>query len=262
MLRQIRLEWLSIFATRKVVLFFVSNILFIAAWTSISVCSRSDNSISLMHCLFYLLYGEREYLYGQTDGYTLPVLYIMFQIALFIMTMGGGITDVASTFNSSLLNSGTRRRWVTSKILWLFSTVLFYYLSEIIIIYILINASNHTLVIESTDFNLITKNIAGILVILIFPLISDLCIALIQFTLQFFLNPVIALGIIVGYLVLGAYWKKPFLLGNYCMLIRNKLFSPDGLSWQTGAITIILTGIATIILSLIMANRKDFLGNH
>ena len=79
-------------------------------------------------------------------------------------------------------------------------------------------------------------------------------------TVSLFVGPVIAYIITIMYLVLSAYKRHLYLLGNCSMFLRYEFLSIDGIRIKDATFTNIVLGICAVFIGLFYFERKDIMG--
>lgn len=74
------------------------------------------------------------------------------------------------------------------------------------------------------------------------------------------LKPVAAYGMAILILIVSVYWLNPFMIGNYAMLLRNQLFTEDGVISSIGIVLCIMISVFSVVIGKAVIEKKDIIG--
>lgn len=163
-----------------------------------------------------------------------------------------------------LIRSGSRNKWMISKMIWCFITTVMMF----IIIYGIDFAFSGGGFIRT---DVICNRIIGfqipeyinnsqlLFMLIILPFFTMLAMAQIQLTLSLVFSPVIGFLITNIISFFSAYYTTPWLIGNYAMIQRNKMFIPDGISTDTALIVDVLIFLSMGIFQILYFKRKSII---
>ena len=96
-----------------------------------------------------------------------------------------------------------------------------------------------------------------IVLVIILPVFITICSGIFQLSIAIISKPNMSFLITVIILIISAYYLKPYLIGNYLMLLRNQLFLETGVENIGGFIVALLTGVVGYILGAIKVEKLD-----
>lgn len=200
--------------------------------------------------LTYLFQGMPEYVKTETSIFQLPVSWFLYYGYLFFLVGFYPVSSLYSCGKKTLVLSGDRKKWIMSKYLWTALSVLAYYVVMCLVLLLssmcmgnLGAGINAMKLVFGINMNAI-EPIQILCVWLILPILISVSLAYIQLTVAICLNALIGYTVSIVTLVVSVYWMHPLFLGNYLMVIRNKLICINGMDmafgfWGCGAIIIL-----------------------
>lgn len=205
-------------------------------------------------CWYQIFSGIPEYIYTESGKFELPIFWMLLHAYLFFVVASYPADDLKGMGLKSMILGKSRIKWAAGKICWTMAAVVCYYalLFLNLCVFAYAGQSGSITLGGSTE----TVNI-GIKTLYLLPLAADTAIALMQMLLASIVKPSVAYIFTVGYLVLGAYWKRNFLIGNFAMLLRNSQIVRQGLDSGRGFLYCAFFGITSIIFYLMYIRRKD-----
>lgn len=106
---------------------------------TIKNCLLYHEEMGYLGYLTYLFQGMEEYIKSETSIFELPVCWLLYYAYLFFLTGFYPISDLYGCGMKTLLSSGNRKKWMTSKYLWIAINIVFYFLLMLLVL--LINSS-------------------------------------------------------------------------------------------------------------------------
>ena len=234
---------------------------------TIKNCLIYHEEMGYLGYLTYLFQGMPEYIKSETSIFELPVCWFLYYAYLFFLTGFYPISDLYGCGMKTLLSSGNRKKWMTSKYLWIAINIIFYFFLMLLVLFIstvLIGRLATSPEAMNEVFGMEVKSITSLQMIavwIVLPVLISISIAFMQFTITIYLNALAGFTASVILLVTSVYWMKPFLIGNYLMLIRNELVREGGMKLVYGIAACFIVSFLSMALGYYHFNRKDIYGS-
>lgn len=203
---------------------------------------ESDNQLTIRSSYWVLFHGYLCFLIG---FYPVNEWYL-----------GNGQTSIRSY---------SRKRWLFSKLISVAVNVIVYYGGMIGFMLLRNLFYGGTILPESgvlaVGIPIYNQSMIELwLFFLILPFLVSLALGELQVCLSFWVNPVFAFMINVAYLIAAIFIPSPSLLGNFAMLYRQNWVSGNqAIDWDIGILLCTLLLIATIVIGLVLFEKKDIL---
>ncbi len=228
------------------------------------------DNLTFGSCLFIVLAGCEPVDIGQ-KAFTLPVLWMFLQMGYMFFTIEYPTRDMNIFGQQMMIRSGSKLRWLLSKMLWLLTSIVMYWGIGwlLIMLFCLINGLPVSLrvdgelppsVLPSCDkYSEIYSASEMVIPLIIAPVVSSLTVALVQMMFAIMLNEILAASVSVFLIVWSACIKTPIAFGNYAMMERCNIFSTKGLSFVKGLPLMFFIAACVIALTMILFSKKDIL---
>lgn len=209
--------------------------------------------------ILYLFQGEEIYEHSIDSKFRVPVYWM--GINLFIALSVGSYPseDLTGYGRMKILYSGSRLRWLASKLIWIIVHVIICYtvMYTTVLLFCAAKQAELSLALTSSIWentkpeiiNLTPIQIVEIAVLL--PILTTITISVLQNLLAIIFQPQIGYIFTCCLLIFSSYWTAPIFLGNYMMWCHNRLISQEGVSSFTG----FLLNFASIILAFILLRQ-------
>uniref|UniRef100_UPI004056CB99 DUF2705 family protein n=1 Tax=Agathobacter sp. TaxID=2021311 RepID=UPI004056CB99 len=236
------------------------------------LCVRSFNTVSfagtydLLSELWPVMSGAREYTLSEDSSFTLPAYWFLFHGYLFFLIGFYPANELYLGNGQPLIRTASRTKWIISKQINLFVSIVAYY--GCFLIFMLIGNYIHGAeiipengIIGYCGIPFFDKSNLELFTAFIFlPMLMSVALGQIQILMSLFISPVISLMLTVGYMVASVFWMNPLFIGNYSMLLRQDWIScnPD-ISVPVGVVICIILIFATSFAGIYMFQRKDIL---
>lgn len=211
-----------------------------------------------MDYLLYCFQGAKPRIPGQR--FIVPASWLCVFAGCLLSSLsysGAEIDDYALHY---LLRGGSKGIWWLSKCVWCLLSTLTYYAVGCCTVLLLCIISGIPLSEEITPFlsgdyfqNAFTGS-ALLSVVFIMPLLTMICLSVIQLTLSLLISPALSFLCCMVVLLLSAYYMSCFLICNYAMALRSSYCLRDGMKPGTGIV--LLLGITLLITALGMKTVK------
>lgn len=211
-----------------------------------------DSSLSGLWIMSFV--GIREYVKSQDGRFEIPVLWMLFQAYILFMVCDYISEGMSGYGVLAFIRTKNRKKWIAVKTLTGFVAVIFYYIQYFCIMSGAIWLSGGS---WSSGFQNSFHTFSYRLTITILPLVMTIALFMLQNMLCIITVPFIAYMISLGILIVSAYIQSPFLIGNYAMLLRNSIFSENGLSTGLGLVICGLVMVTVLLLSMIYITHYD-----
>lgn len=219
--------------------------------------------------LVYLLQGDFPYIPNSETPFKIPVLWFVIQVYLPYYLGNYPTNDLKGVGQNILLKVPDRRIWWTVKVFWSILASIFY-MALIVLVACVFGISNGMpslqvtnsfaeTILLSEEFILLGK--AQIFYIVVLPLLTMICVSLLQIMLSFVWQPFVSMIVIVTLYVAAAYGVSPFLITAYSMIFRNKFAILNGVSVQFGIPYLCICSILFAAIGYLAFSRYDILDN-
>lgn len=223
--------------------------------------------------ILFLFQGMDEYIPSPETPFVFPAMWLLLFLGSSYLTLSYPLNDLTGIGQQVLMRSGGRKNWWLSKCFWNFLSTFLYFGLIILTVTLFcvalgIPLSNSLdveisrMLLESYDI----PSLAGgtfFLWIILFPLLVSLLLNLIQMTVGLALSMVWGFAASAVTLLVSAYWMKPWMVGNFAMFRRSKLFLQYGGMDATAGIILIAIGVgATLIIGTWYFERYDILNRE
>ncbi|MGP1433329.1 MAG: hypothetical protein ACTTKP_03520 [Catonella sp.] len=240
----------GIFRRYKIYLLFIILLSVILAFWNKKISLNMVNKAGLIDYLMYIFSGKEEVgkLTNQ-DIFDIPIAWLFVHIYVLFGIGTYPKTEYVERGYQFLIRAGNKWCWWLGKCVYIFISVIFYYLCIIFTSFIFsaLNDSSHNEVnkeicerILRLDINNIT-DMKRYLCLVIMPLLLFMVLGFVCMFISFLQNNIVAVIVLIGYLSISAYWCNDLLLGNYTMLLRvHKISFAVGII--VSAIVLLLSG--------------------
>lgn len=225
----------------------------------------SANVMNIGDYIMHYLSGISEYIPDENTPFPLPFLWMFQMLGCCYFGLHYPLEDLHSTGKYRLLLCGNRSIWWISKCIWTCLNVLLYYATAYIsslLVGMLNGAESSCFITEYTIFLLrLTGNIkkapydATVQFIIIPFVLCTLCI--VQMLLSLIIKPLYSFVCVAAYLLAAAYFKSPFLIGNFAMMARTDLIEENGFHVSTVIGITLCVLIISIICGNVIFKKKD-----
>lgn len=216
--------------------------------------------------------GMKEYIPLREEHFVFPVKWVILILAQFFGTLNYPYNSINTFGKQILIRTEGRSLWWFSKCAWNVTYSILYheFILLISLMYCLISGFNINMNVNSDllmfIFNLqeyqLNLNMINIHVyILLTPLLMTISVNLIQMTISLFVNRTFSFLAMTCITVISAYLMKPYIIGNYSMMIRSTYVINNGIDFNNGIIIASVLFAIGLIIGLIKFNRYDILNS-
>lgn len=243
--------------------------IFICLLFSITYNLRNGLSeFSFVDVLMYFFRGKHIDQELSKNEFPAPI-YMFFQILMAYIVGNYCYRDLKERARYVVVRTGNRSGWFISKVLWSIISVTAAYalMWGIICILCIIHPSGeisiviHQKILSSIcDLgNIVAGDSEVILNILLVPYITQICIAVIQVSLELIFNPLISYIAIMTVIILSAYYRMFFYIGNGFMIINNSCIEGGVVEGKLIMIFGIICAFVIMSISYIRFRKIDIL---
>ena len=250
----------------KIYLLFIILLSVILAFWNKKISLNMDNKAGLIDYLMYIFSGKEEVgTLTNQDIFDIPIAWLFVHIYVLFGIGTYPKTEYMERGYQFLIRAGNKWCWWLGKCVYIFISVIFYYLCIIFTSFIFsaLNGSSHNEVnkeicerILRIDINNIT-DMKLYLCLVIMPILLFLAISFACMSISFLTNNILAIMILMGYLSVSEYWCNARLLGNYTMLLRI-----HKMSFTIGIIVSIIGLFLCGVLGSRYFNKLDIYGKE
>ncbi|MDD3279302.1 MAG: hypothetical protein PHG16_10555 [Lachnospiraceae bacterium] len=234
---------------------------------SYRACAFGSWKISLWDMLIWAFLGEPPYVMAKENIFRFPTVIFLFQLYLFFCLGSYPLQNLAREGQKYMLLCRSRSKWWLSKCLWVAVSVLCYYMLFVGLLFLirLLFGTQGNAQVSLTEFPQYSAAFTTpelLLNVLLLPLMMSIALSLLQLFISIMLS--LQLAYLANILLLGisVYWFTPFMPGNYLMLLRNRLVTPDGVTFWQGCVTAAVISIFSIAIGLHHMKTHDILSGR
>ncbi len=224
---------------------------------------------------FYLLYGMEEFVPSPGAKFRFPSLWVAVMVYISYITLFYPFKDLNGYGKSILLSVGNKKAWYLSKCMWVILSTAIYFLCAFLILFIFSLLSGAQLN-TNISVNTISRFVPFItsenppftadylycnisLIHFILPVTVSICLNLFQMLLSLFIKPFYSFIFTVSYIICGAYYMKPYMIGNFSMIGRSSVFLANGVDFNIGAVICTALIVFTVITGTVIFSKQDIL---
>lgn len=216
--------------------------------------------------IWAVMCGEKEYILKEDSIFNLPTHWMIFHGYLFFLVGFYPVNDLYHGNGQTCIRAKSRRQWMLSKQISIFLNVVVYYACFLAVFYIGNALHNGTLLPENGMLSLSGTRITSqstmelVMAFIVLPLLVSWALVQIQVVLSFFISPVLSFMLMLGYLIASVFWMKPYWIGNFAMLYRQRWVSGCvDLTVDAGIQICVVIIILSSVLGIFLLERKDIL---
>lgn len=223
---------------------------------------------SIGDILMFFFRGERINKELSKNVFPSPV-YMIIQMLMAYIVGNYCYRDFKERARYVVTKSGNRCNWFASKIMWAeFSITTAYILMfGVVCVCCMLNVHGeismriHQSVISKVcNLGEITVDMSEIILnITLVPYIIQICIAIIQISLELLFNPMISYIIVMAVIIMSAYYRKFIFIGNGFMIINNECIQGGCLDGINMAMFSIACALVIAFISYMKFRKIDIL---
>jgi len=239
-----------------VVIFSFFCLIFFNDLTALRSPLQPLNEGSFLDCGISVFKGMAVFVPSPLNQFKIPIVWLTIQVFVAILILTYPTQDLFSYGTQILVRTKKRSLWWLSKCIWNCLSVMAFYLIGILVIVIftliygkmsLTPDLNVNLVVNQLDLK--NYDLSQLLIaVFLLPVLTSIALSLFQMTISFILSPIYSFIIVICLLITSAYYCSPIFIGNYSMLLRNKIITPKGIDSSTA----IIVNLAIITISIIV----------
>lgn len=229
--------------------------------------AQGAGPLSFGDYLVAAFFGMKEYFFELRDPFNFPALWMLVFLVIAYLTLNYPYEDLMGSGKHELVESGNRSLWWFSKCCWVVASVLLFYAAAAFGVFLVALAAGGSLDLSLSpslpallDFGSAILpapwNIAGLL--LLFPAMT-MALCLLQLLLSLAMKPMPSFFCSIAILFFSAYFKEPFLPGNYLMAARSEVFIASGMSAVEGAGIALGMAIVSVLCGWALFLNKDIM---
>ena len=213
----------------KIYLLFIILLSVILAFWNKKISLNMADKAGLIDYLMYIFSGKEEVgTLTNQDIFDIPIAWLFVHIYVLFGIGTYPKTEYMERGYQFLIRAGNKWCWWLGKCVYIFISVIFYYLCIVFtgFIFSALNGGNRTEINKEICERILKVDISNIsdmklyLCLVIMPILLFLAISFACMSISFLANNILAIMILMGYLSVSAYWCNALLLGNYTMLLR------------------------------------------
>lgn len=216
---------------------------------------------------------ERKDTVKNIIGFHLPVYYLLFNVYISWIISYFPFRDMGNYGKLLMIKQGNKQKWWLNKCIWSICAVFSSYLTGYIVFFLAgLFKKSVSLEINVETLKLITDKIIDetnvwelsekklIVLCVILPVLMSVAISIFQMVLSLVMKPLYGQMLVIGLLVISAYYCNGFLPGNYLMLLRNSIITKNGgVNFYYGIVISIMMILSGIGLGLKIIKKKDII---
>ena len=230
-------------------------------------------NVTWMDYLAFLFQGMEVYIPGPENPFVFPVMWVLIFLFSAYATLSYPFDDLTHYGQQILIRSGGRGGWWLSKCLWnLCSSLLyfgiFYGVTLLFCLYREVPISLQTTPDLVKELIQAEQPVAmgvkeGICLLIVMPVLVSAALNLLQMMLGLFLKPLFSFGIVSSILILSAYYKEEWSLGNHTMLLRSRIvLGEEGVSPEIGVVLSVSILLLSALLGKLYFKKYDILSRE
>lgn len=200
--------------------------------------------------------GSLEFSASYSEKFELPIIWIIFQAYLLYLICDYLNDNRRGIGIQRLIRKNSRKKWFLRITVTNIVAIVGYYVQYIVIL-------GATMCFHKIPFSFMSESkgepVNYVVSCFFLPICATITIFLIQNAISLYYE-FIAYIVSLTILVLSAYWKNYFLLGNYAMFLRNGFYRSEGLDSYIGMVICICAGAIAMLFSLWKISRSDIIG--
>ena len=217
--------------------------------------------------ILYLYRGMWEYNPSINPVFEIPIAWLSIQLFLGFMIGSYAYDDFDGFGMQFLIRSEMKTYWYIGKCCYCFFTVFLYYLIGYLTILFFSMIKGQLSfdispdiggILSEVDTSLITEH-GFVIHLILLPFITSLVISIFQMLFSLYIKPILSYSFVIVYLVLSAYWVKPYFIGNFSMILRFAPFKAEGLDMTKAMITDGILLAAVILFGCFHVKHLDFI---
>lgn len=216
-------------------------LLFLYAAVSTNIMAEENGATAAMSDYLIVMFkGMKPYEKNDSIknmiGFHLPVYYLLFHAYISWIISYFPLRDMGNYGKVLMIKNKSRGKWWINKCVWGICAVLSCYMTGYIVFAIVgLLRGNLSMRIDGEMFKLITGNVIDesnlgdinihflLITCVILPVLMSMGISMIQMVLSLITKPLYGQMMVLGMLVISAYYCNKCLPGNYLMVLRNDI---------------------------------------
>lgn len=233
----------------------------------------SESCASYGDLWMYLYGGMKEYLPSSKEALFFPIIWLVTLMVIAFLVLNYPLNNILTSGQQVLVRTGSRSQFWLSKCCWNILSTVFYHavVAAVTILLCLLSGiplSRHIdmellrmLFEAGPETSVLDRSIIPCRVLLL-PILVSVTINLLQMTFSLFVKPIFSfLGVSV-LLIFSAYLLRPYMFGNYAMLLRGRWIMENGVSETAGFLLCALLTAGAVLTGLIRFRRYDILNRN
>lgn len=229
---------------------------------------------SWMECMAYCFKGQKAFSRipgNMQERFDIPVYWILTLLSNLMITLDYPTRSLGLWGHQYILRSG-RRQWWTSKYLYVVTSCIISaitFMGVTLAVCLIGNVPVRMYASYDMYYSYFSDVITvfeqpllwqeNLFLVLVCPFLTILTIGLIQLFISVVWNPLAAYILMLVWIVASSYSQKPWLIGNYAMMIRSDKINAQGMSFTIGAVWMISACILIYFIGLILIKRKELI---
>lgn len=228
---------------------------------------QNASAMNVGDYIMYYLSGISEYIPDENTPFPLPFVWMFQILGCCFFCLHYPLEDLRTSGKHRLILCGNRTLWWISKCVWLTVNVVVYYViayASSIVAGVLSGAKRSPCITSYTTYLLKLTGILkdapynGMVYFLFIPFVV-IAICMVQMTLSLLMKPLYSFIFSAAYLLAAAYFKTPYLIGNFAMLARSELIDVEGFSMAMGGSTAGIVIAVSLLSGILIFKNKDIL---
>lgn len=217
--------------------------------------------------IMYYLSGISEYIPNNNEDFPFPFLWMFQLLSCCFFCLHYPLEDLHTSGKHRLILCKSRSVWWISKCIWISVNVFVYYavayMSSIIVGVLFgarmsCNITTYTAYLLKLTGSLNNAPYDGRGYFLFIPFVV-IAICMAQMALSLLIKALYSFVVIAMYLLASAYFKTPYLIGNFAMLARSELIDTQGFPMAAGAIGTVIVIIISLAGGILIFKNQDIL---
>lgn len=241
-------------------------------WRALCCIQESGvhQTIALGDMILYAYGGMEEYLPIPGNSFEFPTIWFLVLGLSAFSVLNWPVRDLEGTGQFVMVQTNKKSRWWLSKCAWNVCATLSFHMILFLIFCMLCVTRGYAL---SLDFHMeFHRFLFGLppeyidergtelsLLAYFVPILFSIALNMLQMAMSLFLKPIYSYILVLSILLSSAYLLRPYMIGNYGMILRQDWLISNGVSIHTGILILLAIMIGSTLAGLWKIYHLDIL---
>ena len=229
-----------------------------------------ETTATFIDYFLFIFKGDEPFSPQLGNYFKLPLTWILYNVVLAYIVGDYPTYEYNHFANNVLIRIKSKWKWWISKCVWnMLNVIIFYTIgySTIVFFNLFINNKFSMTPNLMADISMTTNGMESLMLksgefifaVFALPIIVSMAVSLLQMSLSFILNSILSFIVIAILLVASIFLDNSMLISSGSMLIRNSLFTDNGINSMLIVIISIVISVFSIIIGYLYFKRLDIL---